>query len=97
MIRVAILSFWHVHAKDYARQADENPSTQVTAVWDADTARGKREAEARGVPFQEDLGALLGRRKSTPSWSRLPRTRTVTSWWRRPGRASTSSRRRSSH
>jgi 1,5-anhydro-D-fructose reductase (1,5-anhydro-D-mannitol-forming) len=59
MIRVAILSFWHVHAKDYARQADANPSTQVAAVWDADTARGRREAEARGVPFQEDLAALL--------------------------------------
>ena len=59
MIRVAILSFWHVHAKDYARQAEANPSTQVAAVWDEDAERGRREAQARGVPFHEDLGALL--------------------------------------
>jgi len=59
VIRVAILSFWHVHAKDYARQAEANPSTQVAAVWDEDAERGRREAQARGVPFHEDLGALL--------------------------------------
>ena len=34
MIRVAMLSFWHVHAKDYARQATEHPDTQIVAVWD---------------------------------------------------------------
>jgi len=59
VIRVAILSFWHVHAKDYARQAEANASTQVAAVWDEDAERGRHEAQARGVPFHEDLGGLL--------------------------------------
>jgi predicted dehydrogenase len=60
MIRIAILSFWHVHAKDYARQAEANPATQVTAVWDENPDRGRREAQARGVPFHDDLATLLG-------------------------------------
>lgn len=59
MLRVAILSFWHVHAKDYARDAEANPSTVVTTVWDEDPVRGRREADARGVHFEEDLGSLL--------------------------------------
>ncbi len=59
VLRVAILSFWHVHAKDYARQAEANPSTQVTAVWDEDPERGRREAESRGVRYEADLAALL--------------------------------------
>ncbi|MCZ8519370.1 MULTISPECIES: Gfo/Idh/MocA family protein [Paenibacillus] len=59
MIRVAMLSFWHVHAKDYAKQADEHPGTQITAVWDEQPERGRREAEARGVPFYDNLEELL--------------------------------------
>jgi 1,5-anhydro-D-fructose reductase (1,5-anhydro-D-mannitol-forming) len=34
MFRVAILSFWHVHAQDYAREAEAHPGTEITAVWD---------------------------------------------------------------
>ena len=59
MIRVAILSFWHVHAKDYARQAAEHPETEIVAVWDEVPSRGRQQAEALGVPFYEELGALL--------------------------------------
>lgn len=59
MIKVAMLSFWHVHAKDYAKQANEHPETQIIAVWDELPERGKAEAEARGVLFYEDLQALL--------------------------------------
>ncbi|WP_431921993.1 hypothetical protein [Nonomuraea jabiensis] len=35
-LRLAILSFWHVHAPDYARQASDHPGTEITAVWDKD-------------------------------------------------------------
>jgi 1,5-anhydro-D-fructose reductase (1,5-anhydro-D-mannitol-forming) len=59
VLRIAVLSFWHVHARDYARAAEENPSTQLTAVWDADRERGQREAAARGVRFEPDLAAVL--------------------------------------
>jgi hypothetical protein len=34
MIKVAMISFWHVHAKDYAKQATNHPDTEIVAVWD---------------------------------------------------------------
>ena len=59
MIRVAMLSFWHVHARDYARQAEEHPDTEIVAVWDELPGRGRAEAEKRGVRFYEHLNDLL--------------------------------------
>lgn len=59
MIRVAMLSFWHVHGKDYAREAEEHPDTEIAAVWDEVPERGRAEAEQRGVPFYENLDELL--------------------------------------
>jgi predicted dehydrogenase len=59
MIRIAILSFWHVHAKDYAREAAQHPGVELAAIWDEDAARGQREAEERGIPFVPDLDAVL--------------------------------------
>jgi predicted dehydrogenase len=61
MIRVAMLSFWHVHGRDYAREAEEHPETEIVAVWDEDPERGRTEAERRGVPFFESLETLLAR------------------------------------
>lgn len=59
MIRVAMLSFWHVHGKDYAREAEEHPDTQIVAVWDEVPERGQSEAQQHGVPFYENLDDLL--------------------------------------
>lgn len=61
MFRVAVLSFWHVHAKDYALETREHPGTEITAVWDEDRERGQVEASKRGVPFHDDLEGLLSR------------------------------------
>ena len=61
MFRVAVLSFWHVHAKDYALEAEEHPEAEITAVWDEDRERGRIEASERGVPFHDDLDELLSR------------------------------------
>jgi 1,5-anhydro-D-fructose reductase (1,5-anhydro-D-mannitol-forming) len=58
---VAVLSFWHVHAKDYALEAKEHPGAEVTAVWDKDRKRGQVEASERGVSFYDDLDELLCR------------------------------------
>jgi len=58
-LRVALLSFWHVHAKDYAKQAMEHPDTELAAVWDELPERGRQEAAARGVPFVEKLDDVL--------------------------------------
>jgi predicted dehydrogenase len=61
MIRVAMLSFWHVHARDYLRQATNNPGTEVVAVWDEEPDRGKAKAAEIGVEFVPDLDTLLAR------------------------------------
>ncbi|HEX3812775.1 MAG TPA: Gfo/Idh/MocA family oxidoreductase [Mycobacteriales bacterium] len=59
MIRVAMLSFWHVHARDYARQATEHPGVEIVAAWDEDAARGRARAEELKVPFHDNLEELL--------------------------------------
>jgi predicted dehydrogenase len=61
MIGVAILSFWHVHAKDYAREAKAHPKTRIVAAWDEDPKRGRAGAKALGADFHADLGELLAR------------------------------------
>src|SRR5690242_12270573 len=59
MIRVAMLSFWHVHARDYLKQALEHPDTEIVAVWDEDPERGRAQAASLGVRFYEKLDELL--------------------------------------
>jgi len=59
MIRVAMLSFWHVHARDYLRQAQEHPETQIVATWDELPERGRTMAQQLGVPFYSHLNELL--------------------------------------
>lgn len=59
MIRVAMLSFWHVHAKDYARLAAEHPDTVITALWDENPERGRQKADEYNVTFYENLQELL--------------------------------------
>jgi predicted dehydrogenase len=61
VIRVAILSFWHVHADDYAREAQAHPRTQIVAAWDEDAARGRDKASGLGATFHDDLGEVLAR------------------------------------
>ena len=60
-IRVAVLSFWHVHAGDYTRRTVEHPDTELVTIWDDDDARGKAAAEQYGVEHTADLEALLAR------------------------------------
>lgn len=61
MLKVAMLSMWHVHAKGYAEAVNAQKDARVTAVWDEDAARGQEAAKALGVPFEADLDALLRR------------------------------------
>lgn len=60
-LKLAVLGFWHVHAKDYARQAQEHPGTELVAVWDDDKELGQAGADQFGVPYTDDLGELLER------------------------------------
>lgn len=59
MIRVAMISFWHVHARDYTKQALEHPDTEIVAVWDENPERGRAQAASLGVRFYEQLDELL--------------------------------------
>ena len=59
MIKVAMLSYWHVHAWDYTKEVQAHPDTEIVAVWDEQPQRGREAAEKLGVPFVEDLDALL--------------------------------------
>lgn len=59
MIRVAMISFWHVHARDYARQAKEHGETEIVAAWDENAERGRAQAEALGVRYYDTLEDLL--------------------------------------
>lgn len=61
MIRVALLSRWHVHANDYAREAGEHPNIEIAAVWDEEEERGQKWASELNVDFETNLETLLGR------------------------------------
>ncbi len=56
-----MLSFWHVHASDYARQIQRHPETELTAVWDDDSERGQAGAEQFDSVYVGDLEGLLAR------------------------------------
>jgi predicted dehydrogenase len=58
-IRVGKISYWHVHAWDYTKEAQQHPDTEIVAVWDEIPARGKEAAEKQGVPFFESLDDML--------------------------------------
>lgn len=60
-LKIATLSFWHVHAGDYSRQAQQHPGTDLVAVWDDDAERGQDASDQFGVEFTGDLDALLAR------------------------------------
>lgn len=59
MIKVAMLSYWHVHAWDYTKEVQAHPDTEISAIWDEDHNRGREVADKLGVPFYEDLDLLL--------------------------------------
>jgi scyllo-inositol 2-dehydrogenase (NAD+) len=59
MLKVAMLSKWHVHAEDYAREAIENVNLSIKMVWDERKERGEKWAEQLGVLFEQDLEKVL--------------------------------------
>lgn len=61
ILKVAMLSKWHVHAKDYAQQLKVLDNVKITAVWDEDKERGVEWAKDLCVDYEADLNALLHR------------------------------------
>jgi len=59
MVRVAMLSFAHVHADGYARQVSESPDAQIVRIWDHDEDRGRAASQKWGAPFTTNLEEVL--------------------------------------
>jgi predicted dehydrogenase len=57
---LALLSFWHVHAADYAQESADHSETEIVAVWDEQPERGRLAAAERSLPFVENLDDVLG-------------------------------------
>ena len=61
MLRVAMISKWHVHAPGYAQFVQQQGDACITCVWDEQPERGRAWAEELGVPFVESYDELLAR------------------------------------
>ena len=61
MLRVAMLSFAHVHANRYAQHIVDHPEAEIVCIWEDDKERGKTASERFGVPVFDDLEAVLNR------------------------------------
>jgi len=61
MIRIGKISYWHVHADDYTKQALNNPAAELAAIWDEDPVRGQSKAAQYGVPYYASLDEMLER------------------------------------
>ncbi|ANY68117.1 oxidoreductase [Paenibacillus sp. BIHB 4019] len=59
MIKIGKISYWHVHAWDYTKEAQAHPGTEITAVWDELPERGQAAADKLGVPFYSNLDEML--------------------------------------
>ena len=61
MLRVGMLSSWHVHARGYAEELKNISNVHIAAVWDELPDRGKQWAGELNVPFVPDLDAFVSR------------------------------------
>lgn len=61
MLKVGIISAWHVHADEYASAVRDSGKAQITAVWDFDEAMGREFAVRYGAEFVADYDAFLAR------------------------------------
>lgn len=59
MVRLAMLSMAHVHAKGYAQQIVKNPDAEIACVWDDDPKRGREAARGLEVPYEDNLHEVL--------------------------------------
>jgi len=61
MLKVAMLSRWHVHAGGYAQEFQARNDAKITVVWDEEPDKGAEFAKELGVDFEPDLDKLLAR------------------------------------
>lgn len=61
-MNVAMISYWHVHSREYAEKLKENKDVNIVAVWDYDAEIGKKWAEELNCEFIPDYDELLKRK-----------------------------------
>jgi 1,5-anhydro-D-fructose reductase (1,5-anhydro-D-mannitol-forming) len=61
MLRVAMLSYWHVHAPGYTREILDMPDTKISVVWDEIPQRGREWAQKNDAEYVEDLETAVNR------------------------------------
>ena len=59
MLRVAMLSFAHVHADGYARHVENHPEAKIEMIWEDDAGRAKDAQAKFHAPVCEDLEEVL--------------------------------------
>ncbi|WP_081676269.1 Gfo/Idh/MocA family protein [Paenibacillus alvei] len=59
MIRIAVCSYWHVHAEEYTDFILHHPNTELVGIWDEDDKRGERYAGRYHVPYYPNLDDML--------------------------------------
>jgi len=61
MLKVALLSCWHVHAEEYAQEFESRDDVELTVVWDEEPDKGRVFAKRHNTEFEPDLDKLLER------------------------------------
>ena len=61
MLKVAMLSGWHVHADGYAKEFSSLPDVALNYMWDEDAARGAEFSKKYGMEFIPSLDELLAK------------------------------------
>jgi 1,5-anhydro-D-fructose reductase (1,5-anhydro-D-mannitol-forming) len=59
MLRIAMLSFAHVHANGYAQRVVDHPEAQIQCIWDDDPERGKTASERWNAPLYDNLEQVV--------------------------------------
>lgn len=61
MLRIAMISKWHVHAKGYAKFVQSQEDAEIACVWDEQPERGREWAKELGVEYVEKYEDVLAR------------------------------------
>lgn len=59
MVKIALLSAWHVHTRWFVKGLEDSGEGHICVVWDDDIERGQKMAAELGVPFVADLDEVL--------------------------------------
>lgn len=61
MLKIGLVSRWHVHANEYANAVKQYQDAKIVAVWDESAERGKKWAEELGCRYFGDYSMMLRR------------------------------------